>query len=60
MTESFELQEVSDKPQKQPTAATGSDDIDGTITAWSLATFALSVPFPRYLLAGSSPQHVVC
>ncbi|KAF9792223.1 hypothetical protein BJ322DRAFT_1027832 [Thelephora terrestris] len=43
MVESFELQHLSDKPQKTgPSAATiNTDDADGTITGWSLATFAL-------------------
>jgi len=60
MAESFELQEMSDRPQKQSTVVIDSDDADGTITTWSLATFVLSVPSLRYLLAGSSPRHLMC
>jgi len=43
MAESFELQEMLDRPQKAApsTTAIDSDDVDGTITAWSLAAFAL-------------------
>ena len=45
MVESFELQNVLGKPQKaEPSAATiNLDDADGTVTAWSLATFVLFV-----------------
>jgi len=43
MVESFELQEMSDGPQKRSAAAIDSDDADGTITAWSLAAFVLLI-----------------
>jgi hypothetical protein len=48
MVESFELQNVSGNPQKaEPPAATiNLDDADGTVTAWSLATFILFVLHP--------------
>jgi hypothetical protein len=48
---------MSDRPRKAApsTAAIESDDADGTVTAWSLATFTLSVPSPRYFLVHSSP-----
>ena len=60
MSESFELQDMLDRPQKPepPTAAIDSDDADGTITAWSLAVFALSVLPPCHFLVGGSP--LVC
>jgi hypothetical protein len=50
MVETFELHDMSDRPQEPaPSTSTISinpDDADGTITAWSLATFTLSVPSP--------------
>ena len=48
---------MSDRPRKAApsTAAIDSDDADGTVTAWSLATFTLSVPSPRHFLVHSSP-----
>ena len=55
MAESFELQDMPGRPQRQSTAVIDSDNADGTITAWSLGAFALSVPSPWYFLAGSSP-----
>ena len=59
MTESFELQAMVDSPRKTvpPTAAIGSDDTDGTITAWSLATFTLFVLSPGVFWLSA---HVSC
>lgn len=49
MVESFELQKMSGRPQEPApsTSAINADDADGTITAWSLATFVLSVLSPQ-------------
>jgi len=47
MAESFELQDMLERPQKAvplTPAIDSDDDADGTITAWSLAAFASSVP----------------
>jgi len=43
MVESFELQDMADRPQEATPNiyASNPDDADGTITAWSLVTFAL-------------------
>ena len=56
MADSFELRDMSDRPQKaeQSTPVIDSDDADGIVTTWSLAAFVLSVPSPWYFPAGSS------
>lgn len=50
MTESFELQEMSEGPQELAPSISliNPDDPDGTITAWSLASFTVSAPSHRY------------
>jgi len=53
---------MSDRPQKaiQPTAAVDIEDADGTVTAWSVATFALSVSSPLAWVCLTSNSHVSC
>jgi len=60
MAESFELRDMPDRPRQAvpPTAAIDADDADGTITAWSLAAFTLSVLSPWHVLVGTS--HFSC